>query len=223
MRRSAVRLMSLVMVVGLAACTATTGASAEKVSGFEDPSFALGATPAGWTPGENMGTGRPAAWVVETDAGAPADPKVLTVRTTNAEATFNWCVTDGPAGADVEVGALVKPLSGRDDQGGGVLLRFQDANNYYVARWNPLEENVRLYVVKDGVRRRFGDFETKASPGWRRLVVRAVGTRFEVLFDGATVIEARDGTITRGGKVGLWTKADATTSFDDFSAVPVRN
>jgi hypothetical protein len=125
-------------------------------------------------------------------------------------------VQDATYGPEVEVSTLVKPVTGVDDQGGGVVFRFQDGANYYLTRWNPLENNVRLYYVKGGVRRIIGDAPVTAAPGWRKLAVRAQGSRLSVIFDGKTVIEKSDATFTSGGKVGLWTKADATTHFDDF-------
>jgi hypothetical protein len=196
------------------------GADAAKlVTGFEESVNVVGKTPPGWTTGENHGVGKPASWIVDKDPTAPRDPHVVTVRTENPEPTFNWCVADASSFRDVEVGVLVKPLSGNDDQGGGVMLRFQDAKNYYLARWNPIEFNVRFYHVKNDVRTKIGDIEMRATPGWRRIVVRAKGSHFEVWFDGSKVIEVDDDTFPGAGKVGLWSKADAITSFDDFSAV----
>jgi hypothetical protein len=203
-------------------CVAGCGSTArnEEVAsaalvGFGPP----GGPPAGWTAGETDGVGRPARWVVETDPTAPLGGGVMTCRTDNVEATFNYCVHDANFPADVEASVSLKAISGVDDRGGGLVFRFQDGANYYLTRWNPLEENVRLYHVKNGVRRIIGDAQVEVpADGWKTLGVKAVGDKLTVRFGGRTVIETTDGTFKTGGKVGLWTKADATTSFAAFAA-----
>jgi hypothetical protein len=212
------RIAAVAVVAFFCVSCSSSGGGTPLSTGFEETAGPVARPPAGWTMGENKGTGKPAAWVVVRDESAPRDPHVLLVRTENIEKTFNWCLAPGTYGADVEASVLVKPLSGHDDQGGGLMWRVQDAENYYVARWNPLENNVRLYFVKDGLRTKFGDAEVIATPGWKRMSVRAVGDRFEVWFDGKRVIDERDDAFSKGGRVGLWTKADACTQFDDFEA-----
>lgn len=206
---------ALLLVQG---CASTT--ESRKPAGIFDLSMRMGATPSGWTPGESNGDGRPSRWSIESDATSPGDAAVLTCRTSNPGPTFNWCVHDAAFPADVEASVSLRALSGVDDQGGGIVFRFQDGANYYLTRWNPLEKNVRLYHVKDGVRRMIGDAHDDVSAeGWKTLGVKAVGDRLTVRFEGRTVIETTDATFPNGGKVGLWTKADATTSFDLFAAV----
>ncbi|HYC76922.1 MAG TPA: hypothetical protein VEI02_04765 [Planctomycetota bacterium] len=213
---SPARLLLIPVALFGAACASGGGASrrAEARTGFEDAP--LGALPAGWTAGENQGTGKPARWTIEKDESAPKDPHVLTVRTENIEQTFNWCVFDDLVAKDVDVAVSLKPLDGHDDQGGGLMFRFQDANNYYLTRWNPLETNVRLYHVKDGKRTTLGDADVETTPGWHRLAVTMQGTRIQVRLDDRALVEVHDSAFRDAGKVGLWTKADAVTSFDDF-------
>ncbi len=215
MSNAGIRTSLIVFSAALAGCSSGGGGSST-ATGFEQSTG--GGMPAGWSSGESDGVGKPAKWSVERDESAPADAQVFTCRAQNPEPTFNWCVQEQLLGADVEVSALVKPLTGIDDQGGGLVFRFQDGANYYLTRWNPLENNVRLYYVKGGVRRIIGDAPTTATPGWRRLTAKVVGDRLVVTFDGQVVIEKTDATIKTGGKAGLWTKADATTSFDDYAA-----
>ena len=116
-----------------------------------------------------------------------------------------------------------KAVRGQKDQGGGVLWRFQDPNNYYVARMNPLEDNYRLYKVVAGRRTQLATKEGLKVPAneWHRLKVTQAGDRIECSLDGTRHIEATDKTITKPGKVGLWTKADAQTYFDNFQVTDV--
>src|SRR5262249_34145067 len=113
------------------------------------------------------------------------------------------------------------PVSGKVDQGCGLVFRLRDTDNYYVARANALEDNVRLYHVVQGSRRQFAGWNGKVASGqWHELVVLAAGDAFQVLFGGTKVIDAHDQTFTDGGKFGLWTKADSLILFDDLTAVP---
>ena len=108
--------------------------------------------------------------------------------------------------------------SGVEDQGGGLVWRMRDADNYYVTRWNPLEDNLRIYHVVDGKRSELQSADVSTDPrAWHVLEVEARGERMRVWLDGAKLLEIEDGTFDDGGRVGLWTKADATVSFDGFA------
>jgi hypothetical protein len=101
------------------------------------------------------------------------------------------------------------------------VWRYADANNYYVARANALEHNIRLYHVKNGTRKQFASWRgTVTGSAWHELRVEARGDHFQVYWDGAKVLDARDRTFTGGGKVGLWTKADSVTYYDDLTVTP---
>ncbi len=106
-----------------------------------------------------------------------------------------------------------------DDQAGGVVWRAKDADNYYIARANALEGNVRIYHFVKGKRTQFkGVTEKVASGQWHTLRVNFSGNRFTVLFNGKELFTAEDETFKEAGKVGLWTKADSVTLFDDFNS-----
>src|SRR5262249_961515 len=142
----------------------------------------------------------------------------LAQTTDNPDALFNLCVVDEPALKDIEASVSFKANKGDKDQGGGIVWRYQDANNYYVARMNPLESNFRVYKVVDGLRaKEFQSADLKGPTGeWHTLKIKQVGDHIECFLDGKKHLDVKDESITKAGKVGLWTKADAQTSFDDF-------
>ena len=198
------------IVAGLAVAALATAAQAETVGFDRDPA---GALPAGWVCG-STGGGAP-RWSVEADAGAPSPPNVLKQ---SGKGAFPWCVKQGTALADGVVEVKFKPLTGREDQAGGVVWRWKDGDNYYVARANALENNVSLYYTERGSRRTI-KYVDAPVPGnaWHTLRVEFNGTRIRVLLDGKAYIELEDSHIAGPGAVGVWTKADSVTVFDDFT------
>jgi hypothetical protein len=172
-----------------------------------------GALPAGWTAGVT-GRGTP-QWSVSADAKAPSAPHVLTQ---SGSGTFPWCVKKDVSLADGFVEVRFKPISGRQDQAGGVVWRWKDGDNYYVARANALENNVSLYHTTQG-RRITIKYVDAPVPGntWHTLRVEFAGKRIKVVLNGKTTIDVEDGNISGAGAVGVWTKADSVTAFDDFS------
>jgi hypothetical protein len=160
------------------------------------------------------GKGSP-VWKVETDPSAPSKPNVLKQSGTG---TFPWCVKQHTQITDGFVEVKFKPLAGREDQAGGVLWRFKDGDNYYVARANALENNVSLYHTEKG-RRITIKYVTApvAVNQWHTLRVEFSGTTINVRLDGKQFIEVKDNHISGAGAVGVWTKADSVTAFDDFS------
>ena len=118
---------------------------------------------------------------------------------------------------DLEIELKIKSITGRQDQGGGPIWRAKDAKNYYVARWNPLENNLRVYYVRDGRRVQLASADIITDPGeWHEIEIKHVGNIIRAKFDYEKVIEIEDTTFTESGMAGLWTKADAATAFDDF-------
>ena len=189
---------------------ATGLASAETVN-FDDMS--AGAAPAGWT-ATQTGSGT-ARWAVEKDDSAPSKPNVLKQ---SGQATFPVCFKNDASLRDGFVEVKFKPISGKEDQAGGVIWRVQDANNYYISRANALENNVTIYHTVNGRRIAFKNINTKVKSGvWHTLRVEFQGNKFTVSLDGNKVIEASDDTFKNAGKVGVWTKADSVTAFDDFT------
>jgi hypothetical protein len=174
---------------------------------------ACGAAPQGWTCGVT-GKGAP-KWAVETDRSAPSAPNVLRQ---SASGTFPWCVKKGVSLADGFVEVKFKPENGREDQAGGIIWRWQDGDNYYVARANALENNVSLYYTADGKRNTLKYVNAPVPANvWHALRVEFSGTRIKVLLDGEPYVEQEDSHIQGSGAVGVWTKADSVTAFDDFS------
>jgi hypothetical protein len=172
-----------------------------------------GAAPTGWK-GGRTGSGAP-RWQIEADASAPSKPNVLKQ---SGVATFAWCVKEGAAIADGFVEVKFKPISGREDQAGGLVWRWKDGDNYYVARANALENNVSLYYTEGGRRKTLRYVDAPVAGGtWHALRVEFAGRRIRVIFEGKTYIELDDDHIQGSGGVGVWTKADSVTAFDDFS------
>src|SRR2546430_9540920 len=173
----------------------------------------VGAAPPGWT-ATQTGNGS-AKWSVEKDDSAASQPSVLKQ---SGEATFPVCFKNDTSLKDGFVEVKFKPVAGKDDQAGGVIWRGQDANNYYIARANALEDNVTIYHTISGKRGAFKNINTKVTSGaWHTLRVDFAGNKFTVSFDGKKVIEANDESFKDAGKVGVWTKADSVTLFDDFN------
>jgi len=168
------------------------------------------------------GGGALGRWVVRAETDAPSAPHVLAqVDSDKTDYRFPVAFT-GPALADLRLSVKCKPVSGRVDQGCGVVFRLKDADNYYVARANALEDNVRLYHVVRGRRVQFAGWNGAVKSGvWHELAVEARGDHFVVFFDGKAVIDAHDKALTEAGKFGLWTKADSIIYFDDVVATPL--
>jgi len=171
------------------------------------------AMPSGWQAGVT-GRGAP-RWAVRQDASAPSVPHVLQQSGVGA---FPWIVRTGTSVQDGFVEVKFKALAGREDQAGGGVRRWKDGNNYYVARANALENNVSLYYTRDGRRITLKYVDAPVpSQVWHTLRVEFSGQRIAVWLNGKTAIDMVDGHITAPGAVGLWTKADSVTAFDDFS------
>ena len=169
--------------------------------------------PAGWT-ATQTGTGA-AKWTVVRDDAAPGGPYVLKQ---SGQATYPLCLKNDTSLRDGFIEVKFKPISGKEDQAGGVVWRARDANNYYIARANALENNVTIYHTINGRRtEKKRAHLTVASNQWHTLRVDFQGSRFTVLFNGQKALEWDDDTFKDAGKVGLWTKADSVTLFDDFA------
>jgi len=164
------------------------------------------------------GSGGPVMWVVKDDVSAPSGGKVLAQTSIDkTDYRFPLCVYDKFTATDVEVSVKFKAVSGKVDQAAGLVARFRDKDNYYITRANALENNVRLYKVVGGSRKQFAGTKMKVSSGeWHTLKLEVKGKHFEVFFDDKLLFEADDDTFKGAGKVGLWTKADSVTYFDDL-------
>jgi hypothetical protein len=176
--------------------------------GAPPPSFDTGLT----------GKGGPVRWALLEDGSAPNGPTVLAE--TSGDRTsdrFPLAILKGFEARDVEVRVRFRPVSGKVDQAAGLMVRLRDPDNYYVARANALEGNVRLYEVVDGRRRQLAGVDVEVPAGeWQELGLRAEGERLTVSLDGEELFGATDRTFAEAGRVGLWTKADSLTHFDDL-------
>jgi len=195
------------------AATVATAAQAETIGFNADP---VGVPPAGWLCG-STGGGSP-RWTVEADAGAPSPPNVLKQ---SGKAPFPWCVKQGTSLADGAIEVKFKPMTGREDQAGGLVWRWKDGDTYYIARANALENNVSLYYVLRGNRVTIKYVDAPvAGNAWHTLRAEFKASHIRVLLDGKAYIELDDSHIAGPGAVGVWTKADSVTVFDDFAYVP---
>jgi 3-keto-disaccharide hydrolase len=176
-------------------------------------SATAGQPPTGWT-ATKTGSGD-AKWTIERDDTAPSKPNVLKQ---SGVATYPVCFKNDTSVKYGFVEVKFKALSGKEDQAGGVVWRLKDANNYYVARANALEDNVTIYHTINGRRSEKKRTSVKVAPNqWHTLRVEFQGTQFAVIYDGKKVLDWEDGTFKDAGKIGVWTKADSVTLFDDFS------
>ena len=191
-----------------------------KVWGFEQDR--AGKSPAGFS-FARTGHGRVGRWVVLAQKDAPDGSNVL-AQADNDDVDFRFpiALVEDAVLQDLRLSVKCKPISGALDQACGVVFRYQDENNYYVARANALERNVRLYHVVGGSRRQIAGWSGPAAPQtWHELRLEARGDHLEVFWDGQMVIDAHDQTFPEAGKVGLWTKADSVTYFDDLRIEPL--
>jgi len=177
------------------------------------------------------GKGRAGVWKVVRDETAPTRPNALAQ--TDEDSTgyrFPLCVLDDVSLADVDLSVRFKPVKGAADQAAGIVWRWRDKDNYYLLRANALENNLVLYKVEAGKRSdlkpkgagmfAYGKKATVSSGVWGALRVVARGARFEAYLNGDRLFEVEDRTFTGPGRVGVWTKADSVTYFDDLRVAP---
>jgi hypothetical protein len=183
----------------------------------------VGQPPKGFVFGHTQRVGAAGRWVVEQQDGRKYLAQLDADSTRNR---FPIAVLSDVNAADIDLSVRFRPVSGRVDQAGGLVWRYQNEDNYYIVRANALEDNVVLYKVQNGTRTDLpvkGEGRTYGKPAevpanqWSTLRVVAAGPRFEVFFNGRTLYEVEDTTFTRAGRVGVWTKADSVTHFDDIT------
>ena len=186
---------------------------------FDDAT--IGKSPDGWTL-TMTGKGQP-KWTVEAEPTAPSKPNVLKQ---SGQATFPVAIKAGTSIRDGFVEVKFKAVTGSEDRAAGLIWRAKDADNYYVVRANALEDNVVLYKTIKGVRSaldivgRKGGYGVKVpmpSGQWHTLRCDFAGNRFKVTYNGQPMFEVEDSSITDVGMIGLWTKADSVTLFDDLT------
>jgi len=189
-------------------------------TGFDFEDYITGQLPEGWSQYFNGPGGTD--WQVMDDHGN----KVLAqLYSDNPNGHFNIIVNDGISMKDMTLTVRLKGVTGDHDQGGGFIWRFTDKDNYYVVRSNPLEDNVVLYKVENGKRsdlplidkgRTYGVDVPKIGDTWHTMILTVKDDLFTVYLDANELFKVQDSTFPDAGKIGLWTKADAVTYFDDF-------
>jgi hypothetical protein len=216
------RFASLLMVLAAAGATIVVSGAARKVDFSDD---AVGQPPKGFEFGRTGNVGAPGKWIVQSEGSN----KYLSQ--TDADSTrsrFPLAVLSDINAADVDLSVRFRPVSGRVDQAAGLVWRYRDQDNYYIVRANALEDNVVLYKVEKGKRtdlpvrgegRTYGKKSEVPANQWSTLRVVANGRLFEVHFNGTKLYEVEDATFSQPGKVGVWTKADSVTQFDDLTLV----
>jgi hypothetical protein len=203
---------SLLLLFGIAASTG-------RVITFD--TGPLGRTPPEFT---SVGShGRSSQWEIRRDGSAATQPYVLAqVSTDSAPDHLPLAILKNTVLRDGELSVRIKPISGHEVQGGGIVWRYRDENNYYLVRASVLEKSVAVYKVQNGQRIRLvadAHHEIPAN-GWRILKVALRGDRFQVYLDHRRILQGYDKTFTGAGQVGLCTLADSVAYFDDFRIYP---
>jgi hypothetical protein len=172
-----------------------------------------GALPVHWLQGVT-GEGH-SQWTVEADDSAPSKPNVLRKM---GVSTYAWCIREDASAESGTISVKIKLTSGSEDQAGGLIWKWKNPENYYIARINALEDNVVLFSMVGGKRKALKVIDMKVSAqSWHTLQVHFKGTRISVSFDEKKVLETDSVELPGSGKVGLWAKSDSVTSFDNFS------
>ena len=183
----------------------------------------VGKTPAGLLTKETHPSGKPGEWKVTADPTAPSGPNVLTLTTSAPNGTFNVALFEKTSYKDLDLRVRVRGNTGKEDQGGGLIWRAKDENNYYICRINPLEDNFRVYKVVDGKRSQLQSTTFKPDTGkWYQVRAVMLGDQITCYVNGKQYLDVKDDTFKDVGLIGLWTKADASSSFDNLAVFTPR-
>ncbi|HTF66115.1 MAG TPA: family 16 glycoside hydrolase [Edaphobacter sp.] len=216
--------MRLLVIVITASLQMSAGQQPE-VIGFDRA--IPGKLPQGWAVAMTH-AGAPPRWESVRDESAPSPPNVFAQLSQDQTAgRFPLAIWTGASLQDGVVSVAFKAVNGSIDRAAGIVWRYQDPNNYYIVRANALENNVVLYKVENGIRasiapkglpsRSYGVKHQIPSDRWNHLEIHFNGAIFTVFLNQERLFEAQDMTFEKPGKVGLWTKADSVTYFDDFT------
>jgi Domain of Unknown Function (DUF1080) len=200
--------------------TAVHASASDETKTFTFSKDDVGKLPMGWK-ADKTGLGEGSVWKVVADETTPSKSGYALAQTAEGPSKFfNLCIAEDAQFTDLEIAVEFKAVKGKEDQGGGVVWRFKDANNYYICRMNPLEDNFRVYKVVEGKRMQLettkDDVKAPANE-WHTIKVKMKGEEIECFLDGKKLLEAKDGTFKEAGKIGLWSKADAQTHFDKLT------
>ena len=180
-----------------------------------------GSPPAGFSFAKT-GQGSTGKWAVVADPTAKSGLAIEQTSTDTTDYRFPLAIPANLSAQNVKAEIRFKAVDGKIDRAGGIAVRVADPDNYYVARANALEDNVRFYRVVAGKRQQLGTANVRVTSGeWHTLTLEAAGQRFAVTYDGAALFEVSDTTFTKPGGVALWTKADRVTRFDSMTITPL--
>lgn len=216
------KMIMLFMAFAAFGATVIVHGASRKIDFSDD---AVGQPPKGFEFGYTAKAGAPGKWIVEAEG---ANKYLAQVDADNTRARFPVAVVSDISAADLDLSVRFRPIAGRVDQAAGLVWRYRDQDNYYIVRANALEDNVVLYKVESGKRtdlpvkgegRTYGKKTEVPAKQWSTLRVVANGRLFEVYFNGTKLYDVEDTTFTQPGKVGVWTKADSVTQFDDLMIV----
>jgi hypothetical protein len=208
------RLLAATVLACATACAASAGFAETGALMIAIDKMTPGAAPTGFE-FARTGRGGPAQWTVITDTSAGVGLAIEQTSTDMTDYRFPLAIYQPVLASNVDVTIRFKAVAGKVDQAGGIAVRLSDPDNYYVARANALEDNVRFYHVIKGKRSQIEGANTKVTSNeWHQLGLRAQGPRFTITFDGKELFTATDRTIASAGKVALWTKADSVTRFE---------
>ena len=208
------RWLCVIAIVGLVSLSPLAAEEKARTIGFNKDD--LGKLPNGWTSGVTGGKAEGSVWKLEEDKDAPGGPLVLSQTSKNPGSVFNVCICDEGKYKDLDISIAFKPREGKRDQGGGIIWRVQDKDNFYIVRMNPLENNFWLYRTVAGKRISLKRVPAKAERGkWHTMRVVMVGNKMQCYLNDKLMIEHTDDTFKEEGKIGLWSKADAQSSFSD--------
>lgn len=216
------RMTNVLIVFVVFGATMLVHGATRKVDFSDDT---IGQPPKGFEFGHTAKAGAPGKWVIQAEG---ANKYLVQADRDSTRSRFPVAVLSDVSVADLDLSVRFKPVSGRVDQAAGLVWRYRDQDNYYIVRANALEDNVVLYKVENGKRidlplkgegRTYGKKADVPAGQWSTLRVIATGALFEVHSNGTKLYEVEDRTFTQAGKVGVWTKADSVTQFDDLTVV----
>lgn len=162
----------------------------------------------------------PAKWAASSSDDAPSGSMTLAIVENSAPSkTFHVALAEGTSYGNVEIDVMIKATAGVNNRGGGVVFRAKGPDDYYVARWNPVEANFRVYSMLGGARLDLASATLELDEeAWHHLHVTMIGSAIKCSIDGEEIASLEDKALPDAGMVGVWAKGDAQTQFDDFSA-----
>jgi hypothetical protein len=200
--------------VTILACIGTAAFAEGEISMIQIDQMTVGKPPPGFS-FAHTGRGSNGAWTVVADPTAKGGLAVEQTSTDTTDYRFPLAIPASWSAKNLRAEIRFKAVGGKVDRAGGIAVRVEDPDNYYIARANALENNVRFYRVVAGRRQQLGSADIRVTSGeWHTLALEAQGRRFAVTYDGAALFEVTDDTFTEAGGVALWTKADSVTRFD---------